>query len=96
MPDNFVVIRCALCEREVSSVTYHHLIPKQKGGKHTTTVPLCQPCHTTLHAIFSNAELAAVYNSIPKLQAAAPLQKYLQWIKNKPIERISNRRKKTR
>lgn len=87
---------CALCEREVSTVTYHHLIPKQKGGKHTDTVPLCQPCHTTLHVMFSNAELATIYNNIPALQASEQLQKYLKWIKNKRIEKISQRRKKFR
>lgn len=86
--------RCALCEREVNKVTYHHLIPKQKGGKHTDTVPLCQPCHTTLHVTFSNTELANRYNSIPLLQEAEPLQKYLTWIKNKRIEKISQKRKR--
>ncbi len=85
---------CALCEREVKMLTYHHLVPKQKGGKHTETVPLCQPCHTTLHITFTNAQLATVYNNIPALQQAAALQKYLHWIKNKSLERISNRRKK--
>jgi hypothetical protein len=88
--------QCALCEREVHKVTYHHLIPKQKGGKHTDTVPLCQPCHTTLHVTFSNAELATIYNSIPALQAAEPLQKYLNWIKNKRIEKIIQRQKRFR
>jgi hypothetical protein len=94
MESGVALIRCALCEREVNKVTYHHLIPKQKGGKHTDTVPLCQPCHTTLHATFSNAELATMYNSIPALQAAERLQKYLNWIKNKRIEKISQRRKR--
>ncbi|MDO1445613.1 HNH endonuclease signature motif containing protein [Rhodocytophaga aerolata] len=85
---------CALCERQVQKVTYHHLIPKQKGGKHTETVPLCQPCHTTLHVTFSNTELANRYNSIPVLQQAEPLQKYLGWIKTKRIEKISQKKKR--
>jgi 5-methylcytosine-specific restriction endonuclease McrA len=85
---------CALCERQVQKVTYHHLIPKQKGGKHTETVPLCQPCHTTLHVTFSNTELANRYNSIPELQKAEPLQKYLGWIKTKRIEKISQKKKR--
>ncbi len=94
MNERLGLIPCALCGREVKTVTYHHLIPKQKGGKHTETVPLCQPCHTTLHSTFSNAELATSYNSIPALQSAATMQKYLQWIKNKPLERISNRKRR--
>ena len=87
------LIRCALCEREEHKVTYHHLIPKQKGGKHTHTVPLCQPCQTTLHVTFSNTELANNYNNIPALQEAERLQKYLNWIKNKGIEKINQKRK---
>ncbi|QHT68880.1 HNH endonuclease [Rhodocytophaga rosea] len=87
-------VTCALCGRNVSMLTYHHLIPKQKGGKYTDTVPLCQPCHTTIHLTFSNRELASEYNSIEKLKSAAPLQKYLQWIQGKPIEKIANKRKK--
>jgi hypothetical protein len=86
--------RCVLCERQVQMVTYHHLVPKQKGGKHTETVPLCQPCHTTIHVTFSNAELATIYNTIPALQAAERLQTYLKWIKTKRIERISHRGKR--
>lgn len=85
---------CALCERNVSDVTLHHLIPKAKGGKFTDTVLLCQPCHTTLHLAFTNKELATTYNSISALQEAEPLQKYLKWIRNKRIEKIANRKKK--
>jgi 5-methylcytosine-specific restriction protein A len=87
-------LSCALCGRNISMLTYHHLIPKQKGGKYTDTVPLCQPCHTTIHLTFSNRDLAREYNSIEKLQSAAPLQKYLQWIRGKSIEKIASKRKK--
>lgn len=85
---------CALCTRKVTSVSYHHLVPKQKGGKHTETVPLCQPCHTTLHLTFNNQQLAKEYNTIDKLRDAEGLQKYLNWIQGKRLEKITNRRKK--
>jgi 5-methylcytosine-specific restriction endonuclease McrA len=45
---------CALCERQVGYVTLHHLIPKQEGGRYGDRVPLCQPCHVTLHSLFTN------------------------------------------
>jgi 5-methylcytosine-specific restriction enzyme A len=86
--------RCALCERDVSTTSRHHLTPKQKGGKHGPTVPLCQPCHTTLHLTFSNKELATTFNSIPALQVSDRLQPYLEWIRPRKLERIQNRRKK--
>jgi 5-methylcytosine-specific restriction enzyme A len=87
-------LQCALCERYVRTVSRHHLVPKQKGGKHGPTIPLCQPCHSTLHATFTNKELATRYNSIDQLRSAPPLQTYLNWIRDKTIERIQNRQRK--
>lgn len=87
---------CELCEREVKRVSKHHLLPLQKGGRHTLTVPLCQPCHSTLHHTFTNAELARTYNSLEKLKAAEPLQDYLRWIRNRSVERLPVRSRKKR
>ncbi|CAN5916182.1 hypothetical protein BH24BAC1_BH24BAC1_36770 [soil metagenome] len=87
---------CALCEREVQNLSLHHLVPREEGGRYSEKVPLCQPCHTTLHLTFTNKELARHYHTIPALQEAAPLQKYLTWIRTKRIEKISNRRGRRR
>lgn len=87
-------IACALCERQVLKVSLHHLVPRQKGGTHGPTIPLCQPCHSTLHATFSNRELALDYNTVEKLQAAPALQKYLSWIRTRSIEKIATPRRK--
>ncbi|GEO02708.1 hypothetical protein AAE02nite_03720 [Adhaeribacter aerolatus] len=86
--------RCGLCNRDVSFVTRHHLLPKQEGGKHTETVNLCQPCHSTIHLNFTNQELARGFRSISALQEAEPLQKYLRWIRNKNVDVLKNRRGK--
>lgn len=83
---------CELCGRQVATVTRHHLVPREEGGRYGATADLCQPCHSTLHLTFSNRDLATQYNSIAALQDAEPLQKYLKWVKNKRLERISNRR----
>jgi 5-methylcytosine-specific restriction protein A len=85
---------CALCGREVGFTTLHHLVPREEGGKHGPTAPLCQPCHSTIHLTFTNKELAVLYNSIPALQAAEGLQKYLHWVRNKRLDKITNRRRK--
>lgn len=87
---------CALCEREVQNLSLHHLVPREEGGRFSEKVPLCQPCHTTLHLTFTNKELARQYCTIPALQEAEPLQKYLNWIRTKKIEKISNRRSRRR
>ncbi len=86
---------CELCRREVLRVSRHHLTPLEKGGRNTPTVNLCQPCHTTLHHTFTNNELARIYNTIGKLLEAEPLQKYLHWIKNKNLERIPVKKRKS-
>lgn len=92
--DSFV---CALCHREVDLLTRHHLLPKQEGGRHSETVDLCQPCHSTIHRLFTNRELARQFTTVQALRQAEPLQKYLSWIQNKKnITRLSNRRGKHR
>lgn len=79
--------RCSLCQRLVSQemITLHHLKPREKGGTAEHRTPLCRPCHKQLHAIFSNAELAVLYNTIEALRQATKLQSFLKWIrKQKP------------
>ncbi|WP_162054339.1 HNH endonuclease [Pontibacter pamirensis] len=87
---------CELCEREVQNLSRHHLVPREEGGRYGATAELCQPCHSTIHLTFTNRDLATAYNSIPALQKAEPLQKYLKWVRGKRIQRISNRRGKKR
>ena len=87
---------CELCEREVQHLSRHHLVPREEGGRYGPTAELCQPCHSTLHLTFSNQELATLYNNIGALKSAEGLQKYLKWVKGRPIERISNRRSRAR
>jgi hypothetical protein len=87
---------CELCGREVQILSRHHLVPREEGGRYGATAELCQPCHSTIHLTFTNRDLAVQYNSIPALQQAEPLQKYLKWVRNKRIQRISNRRSRRR
>jgi 5-methylcytosine-specific restriction protein A len=85
---------CALCEREVQQTSRHHLIPREEGGRHGPTADLCQPCHSSIHLLLDNKELARQYHTIEALRSAEKLQKYLHWIRRSRVERISNRRGK--
>ncbi|GAB2777513.1 hypothetical protein HNQ93_001793 [Hymenobacter luteus] len=85
-------IRCGLCEREVQHTSRHHLVPREEGGHHGPIVDLCQPCHSTVHLLLTNRELARRYNTVERLRAAEELQKYLHWVRRNRVERISNRR----
>ncbi|RPD45334.1 HNH endonuclease [Hymenobacter sediminis] len=85
-------LRCGLCEREVQHTSRHHLVPREEGGRYGPVVDLCQPCHSTVHLLFTNRELARRYNTVESLRSAEELQKYLHWVRRNRVERISNRR----
>ncbi|WP_426492703.1 HNH endonuclease [Hymenobacter sp. 102] len=84
--------RCGLCEREVQQTSRHHLVPREQGGRYGPVVDLCQPCHSTVHLLLDNKDLARRYNTIESLRTAEELQKYLHWVRRSRVERISNRR----
>ena len=81
--------RCALCGREVPAhlITQHHLRPKEKGGKAEDRAAMCRPCHKQLHAMFSNNDLAKLYDSVEALRGAPVLQPFLRWIRRQKPDR---------
>jgi 5-methylcytosine-specific restriction endonuclease McrA len=85
---------CSLCQRDVSKVTRHHLIPKSEGGRET--VDLCVACHKTLHAFFTNRTLSAELATIESLRQEPELQAYLGWVRKQADRRISVRTKNQR
>lgn len=78
---------CALCRRTIPTehiddpqlIQEHHLIPEHRAE--SPTVLLCRPCHKQVHALFTNAELQADYDTIEALQDADRLAGYLAWIR---------------
>lgn len=78
MPD------CPLCGRELDSTAdKHHLIPKSKKGKET--VRLHKICHRTIHSLYDEKLLEKHYNTIEKLLESDDIQRFVKWIKKKPI-----------
>lgn len=75
---------CELCNKNVSIITEHHLIPLEKGGKHFKIAYLCTTCHTQIHALFTNRELASRYNSLNSLKNDIRIIKFLKFIKDIP------------
>ncbi|RSK43193.1 HNH endonuclease [Hymenobacter rigui] len=84
--------QCGLCGREVQHTSRHHLVPREEGGRYGPVVELCQPCHSTIHLLLDNRQLARQYNTIELLREAPELQVYLHWVCRSKVERISNRR----
>jgi glutaredoxin-related protein len=78
---------CALCRRAVPEETIpdpqvvqeHHLRPEERAT--SPTVMLCRPCHKQIHAVFTNEELRADYDTVDALREAARLKEYLSWIR---------------
>jgi 5-methylcytosine-specific restriction protein A len=78
---------CALCRRVVPNgkiddpqvVQRHHLRPEERAT--SPTVTLCRPCHEQIHAVFTNAELRAEYDTIEALRDADRLRGYIEWIR---------------
>jgi len=63
-------------------VEWHHPLPKSRGGRET--VPLHPLCHRTIHACFSNAELARLPPRAEALKEQAAMARFLRWIADKP------------
>ena len=78
------VLICPICDRAIpdSQKDAHHLIPKSKGGK--TTEYLHRICHKQIHALFTETELARRLNSADAIREHPQMQRFIEWVKNKP------------
>ncbi|KAK4552755.1 hypothetical protein LTR86_010089 [Recurvomyces mirabilis] len=82
---------CEICGREHLPLTYHHLIPRQmhakavKRGWHkdwelNRVAWLCRACHTYVHKIATNEELAKEWYSVELLTEREDVQKWAKWV----------------
>ena len=79
-------MKCELCGREVTKrYENHHLVPKSNGGLHTATVVLHPICHRQIHALFTNHELASLYNTIERLKGHRDVKRFINWVSKKDI-----------
>ncbi|MBT0669672.1 HNH endonuclease [Novosphingobium profundi] len=74
---------CWLCGRALGrKVEWHHPVPKSRGGR--ATEPVHPICHRTLHASFTNVQLAQFGGDAALLRARPELARFLTWIAGKP------------
>lgn len=87
---------CPLCVREIpaSQRDEHHLVPRAKGGK--VTQHMHRICHRQIHALFSETELATQYNTVDALLEHPEIQKFVSWVKTKPIGFMERTRRSSR
>lgn len=88
---------CQLCHRTQFPLTRHHLIPLSRHNKVRTQrnfsreqmskeiAMLCRPCHSQIHRLFDNHELASYYHTIASLQEHSEVQKFVKWVKKRPV-----------
>lgn len=92
MADDTLIL-CCLCERSFArqQLTKHHYLPRAEGGDADDIGLLCRQCHGMVHATFTNATLAALYETPPKLREAPELEGFLKWVrKQSPSRRKKN------
>ena len=78
--------KCQLCGSE-EKLTKHHLIPKVKcSGKYSSVketegnfIWICDLCHRTIHAYFSENDLRDNFNTEEKLRSNERFGNYLKW-----------------
>jgi hypothetical protein len=78
---------CPLCDRAIprgARASLHHLVPRLKGGRNGPTVLLHQTCHSMIHAVLSEADLARRFATIPALRAHPEIARFIAWVRTKP------------
>ncbi|WP_031342413.1 HNH endonuclease [Novosphingobium lindaniclasticum] len=74
---------CWLCARPLGrKVEWHHPVPKSRGGREV--VPLHPICHRTIHASFTNAELARMPAAARALLEKEEIRRFVRWVASKP------------
>ena len=85
------VSACEMCDRDWIPLTYHHLIPKQIHAKAlkrhwheewtlNSVAWLCRACHSFVHRIASNEQLAKDLWSVELLMAREDVQAWAKWV----------------
>lgn len=82
---------CELCERGWVPLTYHHLIPRSvhaKAAKRGWAAEwelnkvawLCRACHSFVHSVAGNEELAREWASVERLAEREDVQRWVKWV----------------
>lgn len=83
-----VIGECPICDRGMVagiSADEHHWIPQSKGGKHGVKTLIHRMCHSKIHSVWSEKELARVYNNPEIIKVAPEMQEFLNFMKKKPL-----------
>jgi hypothetical protein len=82
---------CEICERDWIPLSYHHLIPREvhakvlKRGWHeewklNSVAWLCRACHSFVHRMASNEELAREWYTVDRILERDDVQDWAKWV----------------
>jgi 5-methylcytosine-specific restriction endonuclease McrA len=82
--------KCPICSRELGDVKInrHHLVPKSRKGKDQYKIH--EICHRKIHATFTIKELEQVFHTWDELKSHPDIQKFIEWVQNKPLDFYDN------
>lgn len=87
---------CVLCQR-VAELEKHHLFPVKTRRKDASFIWVCAQCGDAIHQHLTNQELQSYYHTEERLKEK--LQKYIDWVKNKPVSQhftVAQKKRKLR
>jgi hypothetical protein len=73
------------------SLNEHHMVPKSHRGRDTVTMH--RICHSKIHSVFSERELAIYYHTIERLLEREEIRKFVSWVRKKHPEYFDRNRK---
>jgi len=93
---------CLICDRNMIKnrfVDDHHLIPKCKNGRYSDKITIHRICHSKIHSIWSESELAGHYHTVERILTHPDMKKFVKWLAKKPPEfytktKLSNTRRR--
>lgn len=82
---------CEICDREHVPLTYHHLVPRAvhdkvlRRGWHdewrlNSVAWLCRACHSFVHGLAGNEELAREWYTVELLLGREDVQRWAAWM----------------
>jgi len=97
-----VIGPCQICGRDMIKnrfVDDHHLIPKCKNGRYTDKITIHRICHSKIHSIWTESELASYYHTVERILSHPDMQTFIKWISKRPpdfyskTKRLNTRRR---
>jgi len=88
-------LTCFFCNREISAVYKHHVVPVICGGAKGQKVDCCLTCSRQIHMLLTVKELASKTKEETKDHPL--MQTYIKWISNRQGEfrvKLSRRTRK--